>query len=464
MSRMTGPAGAVSISNGGALAAYTILKLIGKPVQTSKTYGTSNCREHPETAHLKTCQFRRALMLIVAAWLLGGMSVVTAFAQSPQVLAGTGPFAVKPAAARAITGSFDEFGSCAVVTSGEVECWGEIGVYSRLAAGPVLTPRRLPSAGKVVQVALARHLCVLLVSGSIRCSYLPSYEPTGYGVVRRGKSFWSPPLRMGGRATQLVGNEHGYCAMLVGGTVKCWGINVDGLFGYRGAPRNTNVSPRAPRRRVELGGPAKQLSTAGSSICALLIGGAVKCWGDNNDGQAGIGRYSKPLLVPPRRPVALGGPAIQISQGDASTCVVMAEGGVKCWGGDAIVGYDATGLRHATVEPVEETIPLGAPALEVSTASENSCAVLVGGVLKCWGQNQRLLGWGGPATLTGVRTAFEAPLEVGGPVSAVHVSASAVCVLLTSGQVKCWGEGFGGELGDGSEKTLAAPPVAPVGL
>ena len=73
-------------------------------------------------------------------------------------------------------------------------------------------------------------------------------------------------------------------------------------------------------------------------FCALISGGQVRCWGDNEDGQVGDGT---PLSGPDRklpRPVrAVSGPGnltdvVQIHSNQAHTCALLNTGQARCWG------------------------------------------------------------------------------------------------------------------------------------
>jgi hypothetical protein len=152
---------------------------------------------------------------------------------------------------------------------------------------------------------------------------------------------------------------------------------------------------------------------AGEYACALLDGGEVACWGSNQFGQLGDGDSDTSIRP---RPVAVSG----LQQG----------------------------------------------AVSIATDGNHSCAVVIGGLAKCWGDNTAgQLG-------DGTRTNRSAPVTVKGLSRVVQidpVSDDQTCALVRSalpglaGGVWCWGSNFNGSLGDGTT-TSSLTPVPVRGL
>src|SRR4029453_17040006 len=81
--------------------------------------------------------------------------------------------------------------------------------------------------------------------------------------------------------------------VLENGSVRCWGGNDTGQLGYgdtddRGDNANEMGDDLDP---IDLGAGRTASAVVGGSFhsCALLDGGAVKCWGANDVGQLGQG-------------------------------------------------------------------------------------------------------------------------------------------------------------------------------
>eukprot|EP00959_Pyramimonas_sp_CCMP1952_P302718 6334121-Pyramimonas_sp.AAC.2 len=71
-----------------------------------------------------------------------------------------------------------------------------------------------------------------------------------------------------------------------------------------------------PPADVPLGGDVWKVAAGYRHNCAVLVGGAVKCWGYNEYGQLGYGHTrnigADPADMPPAD-VPIGGPAFQVT-------------------------------------------------------------------------------------------------------------------------------------------------------
>jgi alpha-tubulin suppressor-like RCC1 family protein len=95
-----------------------------------------------------------------------------------------------------------------------------------------------------------------------------------------------------------AGNQYS-CALLEGGEVKCWGSNANGCLGLGDTmPRGSlpgQMGDALPSVSLGMGKPAIAVGASFSMFgdenhtCAVLQGGAVKCWGVNTYGQLGLG-------------------------------------------------------------------------------------------------------------------------------------------------------------------------------
>src|SRR5262249_28234129 len=145
-----------------------------------------------------------------------------------------------------------------------------------------------------------------------------------------------------------------------------------------------------------------------------------------------------------------------------------ADGRVTCWGSDehGQLGPAATGDRLA---PGADTPLRGLAGRALAAGDDPTCALLVGGALKCWGRNAAgQLGLGGTSTrgdqVAELGDALPA-VDLGAGATAIAVAAGAAhtCAVLATGEVTCWGAGDAGQLGQGlADGHLAPPPPIPL--
>jgi alpha-tubulin suppressor-like RCC1 family protein len=74
--------------------------------------------------------------------------------------------------------------------------------------------------------------------------------------------------------------------------------------------------------------------------------------------------------------------------------------------------------------------------------------------VRCWGYGPYgQLGYPNTTEVLGV-PASAGDVDVGGPVSQIVAGYNHTCALLQSGDVRCWGSGYGGKLGYGNTEHI----------
>ena len=146
-------------------------------------------------------------------------------------------------------------------------------------------------------------------------------------------------------------------------------------------------------------------------------------------------------------------------------CALTAEGQVKCWGdiGNQQIGFSASGAnRGDEVGEMGDSLPpfylaattLTPLSIKSAPGAKHTCALFVGGKLKCFGLNGLgQLGLGDSINRfdidqMGTTLPF---IDLGDDfsVSDFSVGANFTCALSTTGKVKCWGDNSFGQLGLG---------------
>ncbi len=268
--------------------------------------------------------------------------------------------------------------TCARLGDGTVKCWGG-NEYGGLGDGTTTsrsTPVAVIGITDAVQVAAGDfHGCALLTDSTVKCWGDNENGQLGDGTtIDRLTPVAVPGLT--GVASIAAGAFH-TCALLTDGTATCWGWNG---YGQLGNGFSATVSP-SPTAVSGLAG-ATQLSLGGAHTCALIAGGTVKCWGDNTYAQLGVGsgvpNSTLPLTVP-----GISG-ATQVGAGDAHGCAVVGAGALKCWGRN-YAGQVGDGTTVDRYTPVD--VPGIVGVTNLGLGSGHTCVVIHHHWMKCWGWN-----------------------------------------------------------------------------
>jgi alpha-tubulin suppressor-like RCC1 family protein len=106
------------------------------------------------------------------------------------------------------------------------------------------------------------------------------------------------------------------------GQVWCWGRNADGELANGTTQRSTGVPIFGQTVN------ALSIVSGGHHSCTANVDGSMSCWGDNAQGQAGIGSLTDPQVVATTK---LSG-VLSVTAGLDHTCAVVGAGTVWCWG------------------------------------------------------------------------------------------------------------------------------------
>jgi alpha-tubulin suppressor-like RCC1 family protein len=208
------------------------------------------------------------------------------------------------------------------------------------------------------------------------------------------------------------------------------------------------------------------LTLGGRHACARYNGGYVRCWGNNEAGQLGLGHAEFQGDLKPYQltnadrsalagPIDLGGPAIDVKAGYDFTCALLADQTVRCWGlnDQGQLGLGNTTAQKTSTPNTLGAINVGGAAVAISVGDSSTCVILSGGALRCWGYNDSgMLGLGNTSTPSTTTTPNLIPTVNLGSANAAYVAVGAddTCVILTNGTIRCFGDNFFGELGMGT--------------
>jgi alpha-tubulin suppressor-like RCC1 family protein len=340
--------------------------------------------------------------------------------------------------------------TCALVSSGGVDCWGENyfdEMGNESSEKKITTPVSVPGVTTAIEVAAGgSHVCALLSGGSIECWGDNQGGELGVGYTSKS----STPVRVSGitNAIAVTAGDADSCALLSGGTIDCWGENSFGELG-----NGTTQSSSTP---VRVSGITNAIAvTAGyASTCATLSSGKVDCWGYGEFGELGDGKTENSSI-----PVEVKGitKAVAVTAvGNFQACARLSTSTIDCWGynEDGELGDGKT--ENSSIPVAVSGITTGA---EVTAGAFHTCARLTAKTLDCWGENY--FGELGNGTTTN----SSIPVAVSGITTATGVIAgeSHSCTRLIGGGIDCWGDNIDGQLGNGTT-TNSTTPVAVTGF
>lgn len=312
----------------------------------------------------------------------------------------------------------------------------------------VNAPTAAASVNIVDIVAGEFHTCILLDSGEVKCWGLNTDGQLGDGTNTNRPI--PVAVQQLNRVIAIAAGGYSTCALESDGAVKCWGANNAGQLGD-GTFTNRNI----PARIRTLGSSVTSIAMGRAHGCALLASGTMRCWGMNEYYQLGTGSNVPAQITVPVTASVVSGTIVQMAPNTNHTCVLLSNGGVKCWGSNM---SGALGIGSSNIAPLstpQTPTGLGSGVSRISAGKEMTCAIMIGGALKCWGSNmQYQLG-------AGLAADEKIPNQVTGLTSGVvdvRGGAGYACAVVTD-RAMCWGNNSSGNLGTYSFSNIVLSPL-----
>jgi alpha-tubulin suppressor-like RCC1 family protein len=244
---------------------------------------------------------------------------------------------------------------------------------ARTCALITTTQRQLRACPTVVGVPCPPP--VVTTTSAVQCWGDNDQGQLGNGTVTNS----STPVTVTGLSTAsaISGGFNHSCALLSGGGVNCWGGNYVGQLG-----NGTTTSSSLP---VAVSGISNATAISSGSmsehVCAVISGGTVRCWGSNRFGQLGNGTLTDSPV-----PVTVSGitTATAVAVGDAHSCALLSDATVKCWGWNQL-GQLGNGTTRDSSVPVSVSGLSGVAG--ITAGSLHTCARRSDGGIRCWGDN-----------------------------------------------------------------------------
>ncbi len=342
-------------------------------------------------------------------------------------------------------------------------CWGD-GVNGRVGAGSFASqpaPVQITDFDDWSRVATGNNHSCAIRAGTLYCfgvaaagqlgtgSIEPSDVPVISGATVGASDDW---VEVSAGASHTCGIRDDAGAR----TLWCFGQNADGELG-----RDSIGGSFDTPAEVAGGHDDWAVLAAGQNhTCAIRDTAGDRtlwCWGNGNTGQLGDGVVSAHALDVPTQvgadtnwlAVASGG-----FPGSAHTCAVRTDNTLTCFGqnGNGELGIGTTSAPVAALTPVD-----GDDWLAVGGASfaALSCGLRAADGGSIWCAGDAFYGELAAGQQVSTSTSFRR-VAWPGPWSAVAQAAHTVCGI-RSGELLCWGSNASGMLGDGA--ALSAVPV-----
>ena len=177
------------------------------------------------------------------------------------------------------------------------------------------------------------------------------------------------------KAMSIAPGAHHSCALAIGGAAYCWGDNSLGQLGHGWPPASGHDSLSKIPDRVATNLAFSALASRAHHTCGLSLAGEAFCWGMSYE--------SGPTRVSPLRFIAL-------TTGYSHTCGLTADGSAYCWGSNESAqlgaGVAPTNFTNATTVPTR--LADAPPFVSISAGGWFTCGLTADGRVFCWGSNE----------------------------------------------------------------------------
>lgn len=261
-----------------------------------------------------------------------------------------------------------------------LHCWGKNN-YGQLGIGSTESmskPEPVDTASKWSSITTgAYHTCGIKISDGATTGTLWCWGANGYGQL--GTNPYEEKLVDPTRVVEdsdwisVIAGDYHTCALKSSGTLWCWGFNAYGQIGNGSTEKILGLT------QIELPGlPAWKTVTAGEHhTCAITVAEKLYCWGENYNGQLGVGD-TKNRLTPTPITVDSTRAWIAVAAGSQHTCAIPANGDLWCWGdhqfGQLAYGDDQNIRRLLPTVSIDASVPNSAIS-KVAAGSNHTCVV-----------------------------------------------------------------------------------------
>src|SRR3989339_893222 len=255
--------------------------------------------------------------------------------------------------------------------------------------------------------------------------------------------------------TVSAGNNH-TIALKSDGTLWAWGLNDNGQLG------DVTATQRTSPTKIGTDTNWVAVSAGGAHTIAIKSDGTLWGWGNNSNGQLGLGyaTTSYPYAITPPTKIGTDTNWVAVSAGEAHTIALKSDGTLWGWGnnnnGQLGLGYTTPSYPYAITSPTK--IGTDTNWVTVSAGYAYTMALKSDGTLWAWGKNDYgELGLGYKYTF--FPYGITSPTKIGTDTNWVAVSAGnwITVALKSDGTRWAWGGNYYGESGDGTKYSISVP-------
>jgi alpha-tubulin suppressor-like RCC1 family protein len=371
----------------------------------------------------------------------------------------------------------ESYNTCVVFESGTVKCWGlgfsGLGLesldsqqgadYLTSTASTTLSQFGVNrKAKKIVSAMWAK--CVLFEDRTVKCFGEATYGQLGYGdELTRGGSAGTmgdnlPEVDFGTERHVLDiwgSNSDSYgpfCVLLNTAEIKCWGRCMNYQCGWETIPTSQKVGnlpgdmgDNLQAANIPTGRTVISLVSSRHQMVALLDDRSIICWGGTSYGRCASGSTTSLTRIQDagRMQLRPGDVATQISTGSWATYVLTTTGKIAVAGNnnDGSVGTGVLGSYGDDPSEVGANllyVDLGTNVIVkglAASGSVGSCVVTSTYTLKCWGN-----GYYGQLGIGNTETIGDEPGEMGDALVSVDLGSTPIPPCLGAGeQPQCSG-------------------------
>ena len=312
-----------------------------------------------------------------------------------------------------------------------------------------------PDSGVTSLCAGFSHTC-LIKQGQVYCWGFNGQMQAGQVVP----IMFGAPTLVAGIPTNVSSVSCGYehtCVVLDDNRAMCWGNNLMGELGDESLPTTPTAIPQFVHDFIDV----VEITAGYYSTCVVrLINSPLSserqtwCWGNNGNGQLGVGDNNSPKAQAERmNPDFLGGPKVSPVAGLAAFCGInQQDGAARCvgYGSGGQLGYGDI-FEKKTLTAVSG-LGYGVRQTSMSVANNRACAIRDDGTAYCWGDYSGTCCLGDGFTAT-ESTKIPQQVDRFGPTdfAQIGVGRNTICAVrgAAADQVWCWGVNSFGGLGIG---------------